>query len=693
MATEAEEISTETEISPSENTGGGGLFANLKVMVKIMGGFGLVLLILAGMAGYSFNQLVYINKDVNIYTDHVEEAGLAGEIESQFYHMQMYVREYVATGNEEDVDKAHEVGAELAKLIAEAKVHIVEPDQAKKVAAIEHAFEVYSADFEKAVVLEHDFLKLIHDVLDPTGEKFIEDLDIMLEEVIKEGNADAATLIYTAREHGLKAELYTNILLGRKDNSFAEKVSHEFAEVHAALTALGKVINTAEEKKLHAEMTELLDTYEKTFEKVLHEEHQINELIHGEMAAAAKEIADDALWLEEEISAEEEEVRDETLEIIQTVEEMLMIVSILAVLIGGILAFFIGRAISKPMVTMTGAMSKLAEGDLEIEVPAQGRKDEIGEMAATVQVFKDNAIRVKQMEAEQKEAEKRAEAEKKAAMNKMADDFETAVGGVVDQVSSAATEMQSSSEAMAATAEETSQQSATVAAASEQASANVQTVASAAEELSSSIAEISRQVGQSSQITASAVVQAEQTNEKVQGLAVAANKIGEVVALITDIADQTNLLALNATIEAARAGDAGKGFAVVASEVKNLANQTGKATDEIGNQIAEIQSATAEAVSAIEAIGKTISEVDEIATTIASAVEEQGAATQEIARNVEQAATGTNEVSSNIGGVSQAAGETGAAATQIQSAANELSVQSETLRTEVDKFLANVRTA
>ncbi|MBL6927768.1 MAG: HAMP domain-containing protein [Rhodospirillales bacterium] len=376
--------------------------------------------------------------------------------------------------------------------------------------------------------------------------------------------------------------------------------------------------------------------------------------------------------------------------------ETINVSQIVALIASGLLiliAIFTTRSIVNPINLMTGAMQKLADGELEVHVPAQGRTDEIGKMAATVQVFKDNAIKVRAMEAAQKEAARHAEADKRAAINKMADEFEATVGGVVDQVSSAATEMQASSEAMSSTADQASEQSATVAAASEQASANVQTVASAAEELSSSIAEISRQVGQSSEIASNAVRQADQTNQKVQGLADAANRIGEVVALITDIADQTNLLALNATIEAARAGDAGKGFAVVASEVKNLANQTGKATDEIGTQISEIQAATSDAVTAIEVIGNVIGEIDEIGTTIASAVEQQGAATQEIARNVEQASLGTNEVSANIGGVNQAAGETGAAAMQIRLAASELSVQAETLRTEVRKYLQTVRSA
>ncbi|WP_316975549.1 methyl-accepting chemotaxis protein [Shumkonia mesophila] len=381
-------------------------------------------------------------------------------------------------------------------------------------------------------------------------------------------------------------------------------------------------------------------------------------------------------------------------EFLDVVSEVRNSIFLAAVVLGGVvavLALVFVRRQFRPLGLMTEAMGRLQRGDTGIAVPGLGRADEIGRMAASVQVFKDNAIEKARLEAEQKEKDRRAEAEKRAAMVRMADQFETSVGEVVGRVSSAATEMQSSSEAMSATAEEATRQASAVAAASEQASANVETVASAAEELSSSISEISRQVTQASQIASAAVSEAEQTNVKVQGLAQAANKIGEVVALITDIAEQTNLLALNATIEAARAGDAGKGFAVVASEVKNLANQTAKATDEIGAQIAGIQSATQEAVSAIESITRTISRINEVNAGVASAVEEQGAATQEIARNVEQAAAGTQEVSSNIAGVSQAANETGAAATQIQSTAADLSRQAETLRAEVDKFLASVR--
>jgi len=357
----------------------------------------------------------------------------------------------------------------------------------------------------------------------------------------------------------------------------------------------------------------------------------------------------------------------------------------------GVLFVVLNIFLTKPVHAMTESMGRLAHGDLETEVPAVGREDEIGKMAAAVQVFKENAIEVKRLESEQADNEKRASQARAKDMQDLADAFESSVGTVVSAVSKAAGGMETSAASLAATAEQTSDRSQVVTNAAEQASANVQTVASAAEELSNAISEISRQVSQSTTIAGEAVVEIDNTNQKVQGLADAANRIGEVVALITDIADQTNLLALNATIEAARAGEAGKGFAVVAGEVKNLANQTARATDEISAQVNEIQGATEDAVGAIATIGSTINRISEIASTIASAVEEQGAATQEIARNVEHAASGTTEVSTSIREVNTAAEHTGVAATDIRSSASDLSEQSERLSEEVANFLKAIR--
>jgi methyl-accepting chemotaxis protein len=349
--------------------------------------------------------------------------------------------------------------------------------------------------------------------------------------------------------------------------------------------------------------------------------------------------------------------------------------------------------VAKPIGAMTDAMTMLAKGDLTVEVPGTSRRDEIGEMAHSVQVFKDNAVEAERLRRERRETEARAEAEKRKAMNELADRFSADVGAVVEAVTAASTQLETTAQSMSAVAEQTSQQSGAVASAAQQSAANVQTVSSATEELSSSSQEIGSQVSSSAKIARSAVDEIASANKQVLGLAEAAEKIGSVIDLIQDIAAQTNLLALNATIEAARAGDAGKGFAVVAQEVKSLAMQTAKATGEIGEHIVRVQGETKEAVTAIGSIGKTISRIDEIAAAIASAVEEQIAATGEISRNVQQAANGTQEMTQNIVGVSDGAQQTGSAATQMLTAVGNLSKQGATLREKVDRFLADVRAA
>ena len=351
----------------------------------------------------------------------------------------------------------------------------------------------------------------------------------------------------------------------------------------------------------------------------------------------------------------------------ETTSRLLIIVASFGIILGAVVGYLISQfGIVKPIVSLKTVMEALANNDLNANVPGIDRGDEVGEMARAVEVFKKNGLEVERMRAEQLEVERRNAQQRKADMITMADNFEAAVGEIIKTVSSASNELEASARTLTSTAERSQGLTTSVAEASGEASSNVQSVATATEELSSSVNEIGRQVQESARMASEAVGQARKTNDRVGELSKAAARIGDVVELINTIAGQTNLLALNATIEAARAGEAGRGFAVVASEVKALAEQTAKATGEIGQQISGIQAATQDSVGAIQEISGTIEKLSEISATIAAAVEEQGAATSEISRSVQQAARGTQQVSSNISDVQHGAIGGSVAVSRIQ---------------------------
>ena len=463
------------------------------------------------------------------------------------------------------------------------------------------------------------------------------------------------------------------------------------AKARAAIDAL-EANPAADLRAMIAPVRASLQDYQTNFGQVAGAQLKAEDLYDNVMRPEFRKLDATAETAQKSLDADMASTKQQTDRIISGTTRFETVLAVAALVFGMGLAYLVGRGIVKPIDGITRVMQRLAGGDTSVVVPARDNKDEIGEMALAVEVFKDNMIKADALAAEKRAEQQRKEQRQKTMEGHVAA-FDRSVREALGTLSSAANEMRATAESMSATAEETQRQASTVASSSHQTSANVQTVAASAEEMSSSIAEISRQVTQASKIARQAVEEAQRTNGTVKTLADAAQKIGQVVQLIQDIASQTNLLALNATIEAARAGEAGKGFAVVASEVKSLATQTAKATEEIAGQIAAIQSVTGDAVGAIQGIGGTIAQISEISTAIASAIEEQGAATQEIARNTQEAARGSEQISANIAGVNQAANETGAAASQVLSSAEQLGRQSDSLRHDVNDFLEKIRAA
>jgi methyl-accepting chemotaxis protein len=477
----------------------------------------------------------------------------------------------------------------------------------------------------------------------------------------------------------------------------AATVSEALAKVRSKYEAM---ISSPEERALYNQWSRLWDDYKKGTEEVM----ALSRKEAGKLPREAQELNSKTV---NKIGLQADEVLNKDIELntkggdraaqdaADSYAYAFMLVSVIlgaAVVIGLGLSFYLVRDVSSGINSIIQPMQALGKGDLSAEVPHRGEKTEIGAMADVLQIFKE-ALIAKKAADEAAAADAEAKIERGRRVDNITREFETMIGEIVQTVSSASTQLEASASTLTATADRSQRLATTVASASEEASTNVQSVASATEEMASSVGEISRQVQESARMAGDAVGQARATTERVGELSKAASRIGDVVELINTIAGQTNLLALNATIEAARAGEAGRGFAVVASEVKALAEQTAKATGEIGQQISGIQAATNDSVGAIKEISSTIERLSEISSAIAAAVEEQGAATQEIARNVQQAAQGTQQVSSNITDVQRGATETGTASSQVLSAAQMLSNDSNRLKTEVSKFLTNVRAA
>ncbi|MDY0872095.1 HAMP domain-containing methyl-accepting chemotaxis protein [Dongia rigui] len=673
----------------------GGLFQNLKISTKILIGFAVVLVILAIVAGTGILALSRTSSDLARYVDAVDLFGDSANTERDLLELKAHVDAYAQTGtgagDTTHVEAAQELEKKIAEDIADGIAHATNDEERAALTAMGEKLKAIGTDFKASTELEVAREKLAAETLSVDGPKLVESTENLLRKALGAGDTATALAATDALSAAMTARLNINLMLDRREVGAADAAETALTKVAAVVAGLDSKAAGEGFAGEIAAVKELVPAYRAAFETGRGIDRKIEALVDGEVAKASAAIIDDAEAVKSDAAAEESRIASEITQVVHSSKWTAILFSGAGFIGGLIVAFAIGRGISTPVMTLARTMLTLAGGNRDVAIAGTARKDEVGDMAKALLVFKSNLDETERLRLDGEAAKARAEAERKAAMLRLADQFEASVGHVVTAVTDAAREMQGTAQQLSATAEETAQQSTVVSAAATELTQNIETVASATEELTASVAEISNQVLESNRVVTLAVKQSETSNAQMQALADAAARIGTVVTLINDIASQTNLLALNATIEAARAGEAGKGFAVVASEVKTLATQTAKATDEIGDQVRSIQQSAESSGSAIAAINGTIARVSDISAAIASAVEEQSAATQEISRNVQEAANGTGEVSGNISGVTLASQHTSAASSQMLSAATALSRNGTALRQEVDGFLRAVR--
>lgn len=660
------------------------------VAQRIYLGFIGVLVICGVATATQLSGLFTADDEFHRFENMATDALIASELNADMAKLQLNMREYIATRSDESLSAAREFERQMREGIALAVDEIHKPERAERIAAIAGSFDGYSDGIQRLVEL-YERREVLVSQLDALGPEIRKSLTTINQTATRDGDLESANLVGQVQEVLLLSRLYVaKFLLSNKktDGTFAIEGLNT---VLSQLSELDKSLQNPERRRLLAQITQEIPVYSKLFSELEGLILERNAIRAEVLDTVGTSIGSHAANTKESAVADKNILSDEAKADIASSINMGVSAAAVALVVGLVFAVMIARGIVTPVRALTASMAKLADGDLDSEIPARNRKDELGSMAAAVEVFKQQGIDKRDLEASQEQERERAEEEKREAMVALARGFEESIGGVVRAVTSESSDLKGRAEKMADAADSGTQTSTIVASAAVEASASVGTVATAAEQVSASINEIVRQVEDSTKISGQAVARAADASDRVKGLSEVAANIGDVVKIIADIAEQTNLLALNATIEAARAGESGKGFAVVAAEVKELASQTAKATDEITTRITDVQNATASAAVEINEVQTVISEVSTIAGAIAAAVDQQNAAMREIAESAQQAAQGTNEISERIGAVQSASSDAGNSASNVLDAAARLSDQASSLDTEVNQFLDRVR--